>query len=211
MRREIVVVGAGGHAKVCIELLRSMGETVAYCIGGQNDAEHCVGAQVLKGDDNLGMLREQGFSRLFVAIGSNVLRVRLAEEAIARGYELVRAVSPQAVVSATASLGNGVAVMAGAIVNAEATIGDLVIINTGATVDHDCRIGPGVHLAPQSALAGNVTVGASSFLGIGSKVIPKVEIGSRVTIGAGSVVLSDIADGVTAVGVPAKPIKTTDK
>ena len=207
MKTGIVVVGAGGHAKVCIELLQAMGEQVAYCVGGEDSPDLCVGIPVLKGDENLLRLREAGYSRLFVAIGSNRLREHLATLAVAQGYQLVNAISPQAVISPTAQLGVGIAVMAGAVINAETTIADLAIINTGATIDHDCQIGKAVHIAPQCGLAGNVAVGKHSFLGIGCKLIPGVLIGENVIIGAGGVVTSDINNNVTAAGVPARVIK----
>jgi UDP-perosamine 4-acetyltransferase len=96
--------------------------------------------------------------------------------------------------------------MAGAILNAEARVFDLAIINTGATIDHDCTIGYAAHIAPQCALAGNVNVGSYSFLGIGTKVIPGIAIGENVTVGAGGVVVKDIADGVLAIGIPARAL-----
>jgi UDP-perosamine 4-acetyltransferase len=184
-----------------------MGEEVAYCVGGECSPNLCLSVPVLKGDENLIRLREAGYSRLFLAIGSNRLRERLATFAMELGYQLVNAISPQAIISPTVKLGSGIAVMAGAVINAEATIADLAIINTGATVDHDCRIGKAVHIAPQCGLAGNVTVGDLSFLGIGSKVIPDIEIGKQVTIGAGGVVVSPVGSWATAVGVPARVIK----
>lgn len=202
----IIVVGAGGHAKVCIELLRAMGESVAYCVGDEGSLGQCLGVPVLKGDENLADLKSQGYSRLFVAIGANRLRQRLADLGLKLGYQLVNAISPQAIVSPTARIGVGVAVMAGVVINAEATIGNLAIINTGASIDHDCSIGHAVHVAPQCALAGNVTVGERSFLGVGTKVIPHVTVGESVIVGAGSVVISDLRSNITAVGVPAKPI-----
>lgn len=203
----IVLIGAGGHAKVCIELLQAMGEEIAYCVGGEDSPNLCLGVPVLKGDENLVRLYSEGYSRLFVAIGSNRLRERLATLAMEQGYQLVNAISPQAIISPTVKLGSGIAVMAGAVINAEATIADLAIINTGATVDHDCRIGKAVHIAPQCGLAGNVIIGNLSFLGIGSKVIPEIEIGEQVTIGAGGIVVSSVGSGATAVGVPARVIR----
>ena len=159
---------------------------------------------VLHGDNNLARLRLEGYSKLFVAVGSNYQRSRLGDLWRKEGYELVNAISPDAVVSPSAILGCGVAVMSGVVINAEAVIGDLAIINTGAVVDHDCRIEEAVHIAPQCALAGNVSVGTQSFLGIGCKVIPKVKIGERVMVGAGAVVICDVKSGTTVVGVPAK-------
>jgi UDP-perosamine 4-acetyltransferase len=99
--------------------------------------------------------------------------------------------------------------MAGVVINAESVIADLVIVNTGATIDHDCVIGLAAHIAPQSGLAGNVTVGSETFIGIGTKVIPGVCIGEHVMIGAGGVVISDLPDGVTAVGVPVRIVSTS--
>lgn len=207
MSSAIIMIGAGGHAKVCIELFQAMGEEVAYCVGGENSPTACIDVPVLSGDANLIRLREAGYSRLFVAIGSNRHRERLATFAMEQGYQLVNAISPQAIISPTAKFGSGIAVMAGAVINAETTIADLAIINTGATVDHDCRIGKAVHIAPQCGLAGNVTVGNLSFLGIGCKVIPDIEIGEQVTIGAGGIVISPVESGATAIGVPARVVK----
>lgn len=206
MNNDIVIIGAGGHAKVCIELLRAMGEKIGYCIAGNDCGPDCLGVPVVVGDDNMTRLRSLGYHRAFIAIGANRLRLRLADAARALGYELVNAVSPHAVVSPSARLGTGVAVMAGAVLNAEVLVGDLTIVNTGATVDHDCVLGVAVHLAPQCALAGNVTVGDGAFLGIGCKVIPEVTIGARAVLGAGAVVIGNIADGQTAVGVPARSL-----
>lgn len=205
MTRGVIVVGAGGHAKVCIESLRAMGETVAFCVGDPGSTGSCAGAPVLGGDEHLARLRLEGFVRIFIAIGSNRLRERLADVAVQAGYELVSAIHPNAVISPSVRLGKGVAVMAGAVINAEASVDSLTIINTGASIDHDCRIGKAVHIAPQCGLAGNVSVGDRSFLGIGSRVIPDISIGADVMAGAGSVVISDVKDNERVVGVPAKP------
>lgn len=209
MNSGIIVVGAGGHAKVCIELLRAMGESVAYCVGALDGRDNCLGVPVLPGDENLSFLRSEGYSRVFVAVGINQIRKRLSTLCTQQGYQLVNAISPHSVISPSAILGQGVAVMAGAIINAESVIDDLAIINTGATVDHDCRIAEAVHIAPQCALAGNVTVGSQSFLGVGCKVIPDIIIGERVTAGAGAVVICNIEADATAVGVPARVLSNS--
>jgi UDP-perosamine 4-acetyltransferase len=206
MKTQIIVVGAGGHAKVCIELLQAQGEEVAYCVGNPESPETCLGVPVLKGDDHLTALRRNGYGRVFIAIGSNRVRNKLAWKATEMGFVLVNAISPAAIVSPSATLGVGIAVMAGAVINAEASISDLCIINTGATIDHDCVIGLAVHIAPQCALSGNVHVGELSFVGVGSKIIPEVHIGESVMVGAGSVVISNIDSAVTVVGVPAKAL-----
>ena len=206
MKSEVIVVGAGGHAKVCIELLRAQGDSVAYCVGNPDSPDTCLGVPVLKNDEHLAALRKDGYEKAFIAIGSNSVRNKLAAKATQLGFGLVNAISPAAVVSPSATLGRGIAVMAGAVINAEAKISDLCIVNTGATIDHDCVIGEAVHVAPRCALAGNVHVGNFSFIGVGSKIIPEVHIGESVMVGAGSVVISNIGSATTVVGVPAKAL-----
>ena len=186
-----------------------MGEHVAYCIGTQDSPDSCLGVEVLKGDDHIARLASDGFSRAFVAIGSNEIRGKLAALAVENGFVLVNAISPMAFISPSASIGQGVAIMAGVVINASSHIGDLSIINTGAVVDHDCQIGYATHIGPQSALAGNVRVDDYAFLGIGAKVIPGVTIGKSAIIGAGSVVLKDVREFVTVAGVPAKRLKNS--
>lgn len=90
--------------------------------------------------------------------------------------------------------------------NAGACIGRGAILNTGCSVDHDCILGMTVHVSPGARLAGGVIIGEGSWIGIGASVKQLVRIGSRVIVGAGAVVLADVPDGITVVGVPARPI-----
>jgi UDP-perosamine 4-acetyltransferase len=211
MNKSVIVIGAGGHAKVVIEILREMGYQTDFCVGGHDSPDKCMNIPVLKGDEHLYKLRDDGYRLVFPAIGENKLREKLANLSLALGYELVNAISPFSRVSASAIIGKGIAIMSGAIVNAESEIKDLVIINTGASIDHDCCIGTCTHIAPQCALAGNVKIGENAFLGIGTNVIPNINIGDNTIIGAGGVVVSDIPSSVTAVGVPAKILNKGNK
>ena len=210
MTRGVIIIGAGGHAKVCIELLRASGYSVSYCIGASGSDETCLGVPLLHGDEHLARLRSDGYEEAFVAIGSNGLRQRLAALATGLGFRLVNAISPRAVISPTAKMGQGVAVMAGAVINADSVIGDLAIINTLASIDHDGHIGEAAHVAPHAGLAGNVTLGARTFLGVGCKVIPEVVIGSDVVAGAGSVIIRNIESNSRIAGVPAKALPKRD-
>ena len=202
--KDVIVIGAGGHAKVVIELLRQAGDNVAYCVSTDATKKSCLGVSVLIGDEWLSKLRVEGYHRAFVAIGGNRLRLRMAVIIRELQYDMVNAISLSAIISPSAKIGVGVAVMAGAVINAEAEIDDFAIINTGASVDHDCRIGQAVHVAPQSALAGTVLVGEGAFLGIGCRVLPDISIGEWSVVGAGAVVIKNIPNNVTAVGIPAK-------
>jgi UDP-perosamine 4-acetyltransferase len=200
----VVIIGGGGHAKVVIESLRAGGGAVTAIIDADPTPREVLGVPVVGDDLALPTLRGQGLSKIFVAIGDNRLRQKLGRKAVDHGFALVNAIHPSAIVSPSARLGQGVAVMAGVAINADSWVEDMAIINTGAVVDHDGRLGAACHVGPASALAGGVSVGARAFLGVGARVIPGVSIGADTIVGAGGVVVRDLPDSVLAIGVPAK-------
>ena len=202
---QTVIIGAGGHAKVVIDLFRAAGQ---YDIAGLVDAGApgtlVNGAAIIGGDDDLPRLRREGITHAHVAIGNNHVRLKLARKLEAMGFALANAISPTATLSPSTVLGRGIAVMAGAVVNAESRLDDACILNTRASLDHDGHIGEGAHVAPGCALAGNVTIGRLSFLGVGTSVIPGIVIGEDTVIGAGACVVRPIPARAKAYGVPAR-------
>jgi UDP-perosamine 4-acetyltransferase len=201
----VVVVGAGGHAKVVIDTLRAMGRTVDFCVA--DHAVEGIDVPVRTGDDQLARLLNDGYRQAIVAVGDNAKRAQLAAKISAAGFELISAISPQAVVSRSVVVGSGVLIQPGAILNAGVRIEDLAIINTAAVIEHDSRVAYGAHLGPASALAGRVSVGKLTLIGLGARVIPGITIGANVIVGAGAVIIADLPDDVTAVGVPARILK----
>jgi maltose O-acetyltransferase len=87
-------------------------------------------------------------------------------------------------------------------------------------IGDDVQIGPGVQLLtpthplepePRRAKwesAEPITIGDNVWLGGGVIVGPGVTIGADTVVGAGSVVLRDLPDGVLAVGVPARIVRS---
>lgn len=201
----ILVVGAGGHAKVVLATLQAMGETVEGCL---DDDPAALGRGVL-GVPVVGpvaRLREHRGTAV-LGIGSNAVRARLAA-----AYPAVRwtpAVHPTAFVHDSAQIGPGSVVFAGAVLQPGATVGAHAIVNTGATVDHDSRVGDFAHLAPGVHLSGGVTVETGAMLGVGASAIPGVIVGAWGTVGAGASIVRDLPPNVTSVGVPARPMNRT--
>lgn len=213
MATEVLVYGAGGHAKVVIDILERAGQ---YQIAGILDdrtelhgSEFC-GYQLLGGCDVLREDKYRACAAVF-AVGDNAARMALWERLQAFGVSLALAVHPSAQIGRDVRLGAGTVVMAGAVVNPGSIIEQNVILNTGATVDHDCRIGACVHISPGAHLAGNVSVGALAHIGTGASIVPDVSIGRGAIVGAGAAVVSDVPDGVTVAGVPARRIEPRAK
>lgn len=203
--RRVVVVGAGGHAKVVIDVLRaSHWEPVGLL--DEDVRGEILGVPVL-GSDALGKsLFADGFRNAIIAIGRNDLRRRLGKRMQDIGFSLISAVHPSAVLSPSASIGAGVVVMPQAVINAQATVDNSVIINTRAVVEHNCLIGEAAHIAPGSVMGGCVTIGEEVFFGIGAVARPLSRIGARTIVGAGAVVIGEIPADTIVVGVPARPL-----
>lgn len=189
--------GAGGHAKVIMDILRAEGKCIEALIDDNKDLKEVMGVKVVNGElDNI--------SPLIISIGNNRTRKLITEKVKA---EFGMAIHPSAIISDSAVIEAGTVVMQGAIVQACAHIGKHCIINTGASVDHECIIEDFVHISPHSTLCGNVHVGEGAWIGAGTTIIPGVKIGKWSVVGAGSVVTKDIPDGVLAVGNRCKVIK----
>ncbi|MCC7464246.1 MAG: acetyltransferase [Gammaproteobacteria bacterium] len=206
MAEGLLIIGAGGHGKVVADAALEMGQwsRIAFVDDRADEMQSVAGLSVIARIAQIQSLRAQ-WRDAVVAIGNAALRLDLLRILAGVGFGLPAVVHPGAIVSRWATIGSGSVAFAQSAVNAGAVVGDGCIINTGATVDHDCRLGDGVHVCPGAHLAGDVIVGCRSWIGIGAIVRQSLSIGSDAVIGAGSVVVRPIADGATALGVPARP------
>lgn len=206
----IVIIGAGGHGRVVLDILHAAGE---HHVVGFLDANATLhgrrvdGVAVLGDHHLLNELKTKGVSGAVVAIGDNGVRRAYSTIVETAGLELASAVHPSAQIARTARLGRNAVVAAGAVVCAHVQIGDSVILNTGCIIDHESMIGTAVHICPGVRLAGHVTVESGAFVGIGATVIQGVRIGFDAVVGAGAVVIRDVHPMSTVVGVPARESK----
>jgi len=208
----IVLLGAGGHAREVVEILRAQfvpdgehtirGYVDEYAAPGElRDGVPVLGGWSWFDDQNLASIR------VITAVGTPNIIARFAQLASARGLTFISAIAPTAVISPRARLGLGVTVFPQVVVNTAAVIGDHAILNTGVSVSHDSVVGRHSNLNPGARLAGNVQIGERCYIGMGASVIQNTPIGSGTIVGAGAVVTTDLGSRVTAVGVPATVIK----
>ncbi len=204
--RQLVIYGAGGHGRVCLDMARAAGWAVAgFCDSAAQKGSRIHGCAVIANDPT--ELAADAASLAFLpAVGRQDGRRRTMLAMDKTGLVLATVIHPAAVVSPHAVIGDGTVVMPGAIVAIDASIGRGCIINHGASVDHDNQLSDGAKIGPGSHLAGGVSVGAWANIGAGCIFIPGVSVGAGATIGAGAVVTQDIDANVTAVGIPARPL-----
>ncbi|MEZ5479949.1 MAG: acetyltransferase [Thiolinea sp.] len=203
----LYLLGAGGHARVVLDMAQSLGhwERILFLDDAFPERNQVQDIPVCGRLMQLNTLFRTGDDWL-VAIGANSARRFWLQHFSHLLPPALTLVHPSAVISRQAHIGAGSVVMPGAIINTGSHIGPGCIINTAATVDHDCQLQEAVHISPGAHLAGGVQVGACSWLGVGSSVRQGIRIGSQVMVGAGAAVVSDIADQLTVVGVPARPL-----
>lgn len=209
--KRLLVVGAGGHAKVVVEVARAAGWTPVAAVDRAGIGE-VLGVPIRGTDESIAPLWESGeIDAALVAIGDNNLRHRLATRVRALECPTPSIVHPSALISPSARIDNGTVIMAGAIINASASVGRDCIVNTAAVIEHDCILGEAVHAAPRSVMGGSCSVGRLTLFGIGATARPGVRIGSQVVVGAGAAIVSDIPDGWVVGGTPARRIRIDDR
>lgn len=195
----ILLLGAGGHARACIDVIEHEGRfAVAGLVGRREEVgTRVLGYTVLGSDEDLPALLCD-YKHALVTLGhikTSEGRIRLFNAIEKNNGTLPVVVSPRAHVSRHATLGAGSIVMHGAIVNAGATIGRNCILNSLALVEHDAVVGDHCHVSTAAVINGGASIGAGTFIGSNSCVRDNIRIGDNCVIGMGQLVVADCAVG----------------
>jgi len=202
VKSPVIILGAGGHAKVVAEALSLSGHKILGVVSpGEVKGTRCFGIKVLGNDDVI-----DSYSSKEILLANGVgslpgenLRWELAMKFRDKGYEFVNVIHPSAIIAKKVDFEEGVQIMAGSVIQPNVHIGQDSIINTGSKVDHDSFVGKNCHLSPSVTLSGGVFINNSTHIGTGSIVIQNISIGSNCIIAAGSVIYKDICEGTTLI------------
>lgn len=200
-RKQLVILGFGGHARSAAGVALAAGYTSLTFIDtnarpGENFLGHPVLADLPEIDGRI--------AEFFPASGDNERRREQLEFIASHGFQAATLVAPTATVGVGSQVGAGTLVAHHAHIGPLAHIGQGCIINTSSLVEHDCRIGDYCHISVNTTVAGKSTIGDSCFIGAGAVVIDGISIVARVILGAGSVATRSIDSAGTYVGAPAK-------
>jgi sugar O-acyltransferase (sialic acid O-acetyltransferase NeuD family) len=197
-KSEILLYGAGGHAKAVLEMIQAVGAFGVAGIVDDNPAltgTSVLGVPVLGTRAALPGLLEQGIFLAANGVGGIInieIRVKLFELLANYGFAFPILRHPRATVEPSAQLADGVQVFANAYVGSSAVLHEKCMVNTGAIVSHDCEIGRYTHIAPGCLLAGHVHVGERALVGMGVTTIIGLKIGDGARVGNGAVLLADV-------------------
>lgn len=205
----LIVLRAGGHARVVIEALLSRG----ICPAAVTDTDaarvgESVGGIPITGSDDDVLKMGVDAVELANGLGNRASRAdsglssrrALFGRFSALGYRFPAIAHASSVIASDARLGDGVQVMAGAIVQPASRIGQNTLVNTRAVVEHDCVVGDHVHIAPGAVLCGGVSVGESAHIGAGAVLLVGIKVGAGAIVAAGAVIAKDVAAGAFAGG-----------
>ena len=132
------------------------------------------------------------------------LRKKLAMLYKSHGFDFFSLISPRAIVSKSAQIGDGVIIQSGVNISAAVTLGDFVKVNSCANLMHDCKVAQYTTVAPNAVLLGRVTVGEESYIGANATILPNIVTGDQVMVGAGAVVTKNFPNCCVLAGNPAR-------
>jgi len=196
----ISIIGAGGHSKVIIDIIRELDNYNIVGIYDDNKTGYFSGIKIIGKISEINNISDY----FIIGIGNDKIRKKIAEEY--NQLKWATLIHPKTIISKTATIQEGTVICAGAIIQTEVIIGKHCIINTNCNIDHESTIGDYCSICPSSTICGQVKVVESSFIGANSTIIQTIEIGKECIIGAGTVVIRNIPNNSKVVGNPAKII-----
>jgi len=205
--RKLIMLGAGGHARVLLAILRAQGAAIEGCVALEppdgrwpSDIPYLGRSDALSQFDPSAVALTNGIG----SAGAIAARRDEFELACRAGFAFRGVRHEQTIIDPSAEVDDTALIMAGAIVQPGARVGANALINTGAIVDHDCVIGAHCHVATGARLAGGVILGESVHVGAGATIIQGIEIGARAVIAAGAAIVRAVESGSTHGGVPGR-------
>lgn len=218
MTTPIAIFGAGGFAREVLQIvldinaqspLTPIWEPVGFIVDAAFvDVEPVHGLPIL---GTFEWLVAHPSIHIVIAVGASAARRRIAASiASACVNSFATLIHPRAWVGRRVSIGQGSIICAGSQVTTDINIGQHVHVNIGSTIGHDAFLGDFVTLNPGVNVSGNVSLGVGVEVGTGSILIPHTSAGNWSIVGAGSVVTKPLSANSTAVGAPARVIKTRE-
>ena len=170
---DLVLVGIGGHAGMCIDILSQDGRyKVVGFVDDSVQIDKRYNLKYLGTLESLNQYRDQGLKNVILGIGfvNNLKKRSLVYNNLAESFFIPTIIHPKAILEPTSDIADGCQIMAGAIIGSNVKVEKNCIINSGAIVSHDCFIDRDSHITPGAVLAGHVKVGKRVTIGMASSI-----------------------------------------
>ncbi len=193
--QDIVIVGIGGHAGMCIDILRHSSEfNIVGFIDDYLTQDYKYGLKYLGGLDDIEFLAKKGLRNAVLGIGfiGNLNKREKIYNHLIQFVNIPSIIHNKAIIEPTAKIHKGCQIMAGAIIGSNVIIGQNCIVNSGAIVSHDSIISDSSHLTPGATLAGHVRIGKRVTVGMGSTIYIGLSISDDTVINNGKIVIENV-------------------
>jgi len=175
MKKKILILGTGGHAKSCIDLISKCTEYNLIGLISKNSNEigkKILDINVIGSDENLINLKKKS-KNLMIGIGflgNSKKKELLYSKVLNMGFKIPTIISPLSYISKYAKIEDGVNIFHNCIIGPDSLIKHGVLINNKCLVEHDVRIEKFAHVSTSCVINGNSSIGANSFIGSGTLV-----------------------------------------
>lgn len=202
--KSVILIGAFSET---IELCEKCGYTIEGIVD-QNIQENYYGYPVLGTDHDLVAMKER-YQRFPLVLVPDVPIVRERLYALYKdnGFRFETVISPNAIVSRSADIGEGSIVQDFCNVSAQSKIGRCVRINSCSNIMHESVIGDFATVAPSAVVLGRCIIGSGAYIGANATILPEHTVGKHAVVGAAAVVTKNVGDRQTVVGNPARDLK----
>ena len=196
----IILLGAGGHCKSCIDVIEK-GKN--FYIKGivdkdcNNEKLEFMGYKILGDDTNIrACFGEDDYGLVCVGqIKSAEIRIKLFSLLKNNSIKIATVKSKYSLISDNCDIDEGTIIMHNCVINSGARIGRNCIVNTNSIIEHDVFINDHSHISTGVIVNGHVQIGQGTFIGSGVIIKEGVSIGDKVLISAGEIVLDNISSG----------------
>lgn len=165
----LLILGAGGYGLAVAEAAHLSGQwqEIIFADDRWPKTQEVGEYKIVSNIANVQQFTSNNIQAI-VAVGNNDLREKWQKLLGDLGIRMTSVIHPQAVVSPTAQIGQGVTVMAGCVISTKTVINDGVILNIGTLLDHDVIIKAFAHLSVGVKVSSGKIIAPYSFLEVGS-------------------------------------------
>lgn len=206
---ELILVGVTGLAREVLAIVRSSGQ---YDVVGLLDDDRELFGIAVDGAPVLGTIDDAPrytHAFLLLCMGSGRSREAATERLNALGLHEARyatVIDPTVQSPEGCQIGRGSILMKNVTLTASVTLGSHVVAMPSVTFMYDDDVADFATFAAGVSLGGGVRIGRAASLGLNSSVRDRTSVGSYATVAMGAAVLSNVPDGETWAGVPARAV-----